>query len=249
VFEVTVPYLQRVKDIDNMSKALDKNFGHIGGEYAQWLVSNHAQAISLLEKVKLGLSRRVNAGPDERFWVATCSALLASALMCNKLGFTTIDIDKFTSWVVKEFLRSRAEQTMDFDPIEIRAKKYVLEYLDVHKDQIVVFDRLSSKGGKDVGKMHSAVPRDEILGVYAIEDKKVRIKKANFINWVYEYHKEPHTKMVDALKTQGCYERKASVSSGVTNVVQSRTAVLDIPLDDAAFAGFIDVALDHSPAD
>jgi hypothetical protein len=169
--------------------------------------------------------------------------------MCNKLGFTTIDIDKFTSWVVKEFLRSRAEQTMDFDPIEIRAKKYVLEYLDVHKDQIVVFDRLSSKGGKDVGKMHSAVPRDEILGVYAIEDKKVRIKKANFINWVYEYHKEPHTKMVDALKTQGCYERKASVSSGVTNVVQSRTAVLDIPLDDAAFAGFIDVALDHSPAD
>ena len=240
VFEVTVPYLQRVKDIDAMSASLDKNFGHIGGEYAQWLVTHHSQALSLLEKVKLSFSSKVTADSAERFWVATCTALLTSAIITNKLGFTAIDIEQFTSWLVNEFKRSRAEQTMDFDPVEIRAKKYVLQFLDVHRDSLVVFDHLSGKGVKTVGALHSVVPRDEILGVFAVKDKTVRIKKASFTKWVYDHHQEPHTKLIDALKTQGCYERKASVSVGVPNVVQTRCAVLDIPIDDVAFTDLVE---------
>ncbi len=241
VFEVTVPYLQRVKDIDSLSASLDRNFGHIGSEYAAWLVANYDTTISLLEKVKLGFSRRVNADSAERFWIATCSALLTAAIIANKMNLTTIDIDQFTHWLVTEFKRSRDEQTMDFDPVEIRAKKYVLQYLDVHKDSLVVFDHLSGQGVKSMGQMHSPVPRDEVLGVFAVADRKVRIKKANFIQWIYDHHKEPHTKIVDALIGQGCLERKASVTTGIPNVVHTRTAVLDIPLDDAAFEGFIDV--------
>jgi len=240
VFEVTVPYLQRAKDIDAMSSALDKNFGHIGGEYARWLVTNHKTALALLGKVKDKFSSRVHADSAERFWVATCSALLTAAIVTNKLGFTAIDIDQFTSWLVKEFLRSRSEQTMDFDPIEIRAKKYLFQFLDIHKDQLVVFDRLSGRGVASVGTLHSPLPKGEILGVYAKEDNKVRIKKMPFVQWVYEHHKEPHTRMVEALVKQNCIERRASVSVGVANAVQSRDAVIDIPLDDPTFSDVLD---------
>lgn len=235
VFEVTVPYLQRREDIDSLSKSLDSNFGNIGGEYAEWLVRNHETAIKTLEKVKLGFSKRVHADSAERFWVATCSALLTAAILCNRFGYTSIDVKGFTSWLAKEFLRSRAEQTMDFDPIEIRAKKYLFQYLDIHRDSLVVFDHLSGKGVASVGSLRSPLPKGEILGVYAIEDKKVRIKKAPFVQWVYEHHKEPHTRLVDALKDQGCHERKASVSVGIQSMVQSRAPVIDVPLDDEAF--------------
>jgi hypothetical protein len=34
---------------------------------------------------------------------------------------------------------------------------------------------------------------------------------------------------------QGCVERKASVSVGIPNAVQSRAPVLDVPLEDEAF--------------
>ena len=244
VFEVTVPYLQRGQDIDALSKSLDNNFGNIGGEYAQWLVTNHEKALSLLENCKLGFSKRVHADSAERFWVATCSALLTAAIVTNKLGYTAIDVNRFTNWLVKEFLRSRAEQTMDFDPIEIRAKKYLFQFLDIHKDQIVVFDKLSGKGVGSVGTLHSILPKGEILGVYAKEDKKVRIKRSPFVQWVYEFHKEPHTRLIEALAAQGCIERKASVSVGIPNAVQARAPVIDIPLDDEAFLDLMEGQLE-----
>lgn len=243
VFEVAVPYLDRKRDIDSLSASLDKNFGHIGTEYAQWLVTNYEHISPLLEKVKTSFCTKVNADSAERFWVATCTALLTSAIICNKLKFTSIDIPEFTTWLVGEFKRSREEQTMDFDPVEIRAKKYVLQFLDIHKDQLVVFDRLSCKGGKGVGAMHSAVPRNEILGVFAIEDKAVRIKRQNFIDWVYEHHKEPSSQLMKALQLGGCHERRASVTTGVPNMVHNRTAVLDIPLDDSTFEDYLEEAI------
>jgi len=243
VFEVTVPYLQRKQDIDALSASLDNNFGNIGGEYAQWLVTNHKTTLALLGKVKEKFSARVHADSAERFWVATCSALLTAAILTNRLNFTTIDIDQFTSWLVKEFLRSRAEQTMDFDPIEVRAKKYLFQFLDIHRDSLVVFDRLSGKGARSVGTLRSQLPKGEVLGVYAIEDKKVRIKRAPFVQWVYEHHQEPHTRLIDALKTQGCLERKASVSVGIPNAVQARAPVIDIPLDDEAFLDLMEEAV------
>jgi hypothetical protein len=243
VFEVTVPYLQRDQDIDALSKSLDNNFGNIGPEYADWLVNNHDKAMALLESCKAAFSKRVHADSAERFWVATCSALLTSAMIANKLGFTAINTEQYTTWLVKEFLRSRAEQTMDFDPIEIRAKKYLFQYLDIHKDSLVVFDHLSGKGVATVGTLRSPTPKGEILGVYAIVDKKVRIKRAPFVQWVYEYHKEPHTRLIDALKVQGCLERKASVSVGVTNAVQARAPVIDVPLDDEAFLDLLEATI------
>jgi hypothetical protein len=240
VFEVTVPYLQRRQDIDALSKSLDNNFGNIGGEYAQWLVTNHKSALALLEKVKLSFSSKVAADSAERFWVATCSALLTAAIITKKLDLTAIDIDQFTSWLVKEFLRSRAEQTMDFDPVEVRAKKYLFQFLDIHKDQVVVFDHLSGRGVTTVGTLRSQLPKGEILGVYAIEDKKVRVKRMPFVKWVYEHHKEPHTRMIEALVAQGCVERRASVSVGIPNAVQSRDSVIDVPLDDPVFSDVLD---------
>jgi hypothetical protein len=240
VFEVTVPYLQRKKDIDHMVSSLDNNFGHVGSEYAEWLVTHHEAAKTLLGEVKAKFSEKVHAESSERFWVATCSTLLTAAILCNRLGFTSIDVKAFSDWMATEFLRSRAEQTMDFDPVEIRAKKYLFQFLDIHKDQLVVFDRLSGKGVASVGSLHSPVPKGEIYGVFAKEDKKVRIKRAPFVDWVYEHHKEPHTRMIEALKMQGCVERKASVTVGIANAVQSRTSCIDVPLDDAAFLDLLE---------
>lgn len=244
VFEVTVPYLQRRQDIDAMAAALDNNFGVIGGEYAEWMVANHQKISPLLEKVKRSFSEKVHADSAERFWVATCSTLLAAASITNRMGWTAIDIPQFTSWLVKEFLRSRAEQTMDFDPIEIRAKKYLFQFLDIHKDQIVVFDHLSGRGVATVGTLHSPLPKGEILGVYAKEDRRVRIKRAPFVEWVYDHHKEPHTRLVEALRAQGCLERKASVTVGIENAVQTRAPCIDIPLDDEAFIELLEDQLE-----
>ena len=243
VFEVTVPYLQRKQDIDSMVSSLDKNFGNIGVEYAEWLVRNHDSLPTLLESTKKKFSKRVHAESSERFWVATCSSLLLSAHITNKLGWTAIDIESFSEWLAEEFLRSRAEQTMDFDPIEVRSMKYLFQFLDIHKDQLVVFDHLSGKGVASVGTLHSPLPRGEILGVFAKEDKMVRVKKAPFVDWVYEHHQEPHTRLVDTLMAQGCSERRASVSVGVPNAVQSRAVCIDIPLEDSAFSGLLDTDL------
>ena len=71
----------------------------------------------------------------------------------------------------------------------------------------------------------------------------MRLKKAPFVAWIYEHHKEPHTRMIDALKVPGCIERRASVSIGIENAVQSRDAVIDVSLDDPLLNDVLDRSL------
>ena len=122
----------------------------------------------------------------------------------------------------------------------MRAKKYIFQFFDVHREQFVVFDNLSAKGVTSVGTMHGPVPKGEILGVIAKKDKQIRIKKAAFTEWVYEHLEEPPTRLVQALAANGCKVRKASITKGVPHTVQSRVAVIDIPLDDAVFGELLE---------
>jgi hypothetical protein len=104
------------------------------------------------------------------------------------------------------------------------------------RDQFLVVDHATTRAQKNVGQIHIQPPIKEFLGLLALKDKILRVKKASFRNWLYETQRESPSEVIEKLLELGAHEHKASVSAGIANTINARVTVLDIDLSHTAFA-------------
>jgi Domain of unknown function (DUF927) len=237
VFEVTVP-ARKLKDptVPFKLRDLASNYGHVGADYAAWMAKNHKAVDNLVQKLQATVIKDLNATNDERFWVALSAVLMAAAHIANKRGYATIDIAAFKAWLYQQFKLQRQEAGEQYVPLEQRAVDSVIDYADKMRDQFLVVDHATTRAQKNVGQIHVQPPIREFLGLLALKDKVLRVKKASFRSWLYETQKESPSEVIEKLLTLGSKEHKASVSAGIANTVNARVTVLDIDLSHASFA-------------
>lgn len=237
VFEVTVP-ARNLKDASVPFKLRDltTNFGHVGEDYAAWLARNHLAVDKLVQGLQAKVIKDLHATNDERFWVALTAVLLAAAHITSKRGYVTIDIPAFQTWLYAQFKLQRQEAGDQYVPIDQRAIESVIDYADKMRDQFLVVDHATTRAQKNVGQIHIQPQIKEFLGLLALKDKILRVKKASFRNWLYETQRESPSEVIDKLLELGTHEHKASVSAGIANTINARVTVLDIDLSHAAFA-------------
>lgn len=236
VFEVDVP----VRKLDDNTvpfkiRDLAHHYGHIGEDYAAWIAKNHEGVDSLVQRLQSKVVKDLNATNDERFWVALTAVLIASAHIVNLRKYVSFDIKAFQSWLYGQFHAQRAGAGVQYVPIEERVISAVVDYADKMRDQFLVVEYATSRSQKEVGQIFIQPPIREFLGLLAIKDKVLRVKKAPFRDWLYENQKESPTEIIEKLKTLGAAEHKASVSAGIANTVNARVTVIDINLQHPAF--------------
>jgi hypothetical protein len=215
---------------------LANNFGHIGEDYAAWLARNHRGVDQLVQRLQATAIKELNATNDERYWVALTAALIAAAHIANRRGYVNFDIEKFKGWLYGEYKNQRKNAGAQYVPIEQRVIESVIDYADKMRDQFLVVERATTRSQKNVGQILIQPPIREFLGLLAIQDKILRVKKAAFRDWLYESQKESPSEIIEKLKALGAHEHKASVSAGIANTVNARVTVLDIDLTHPAFA-------------
>lgn len=236
VFEVDVP-VRPLQDntVPFKIRDLAHHYGHIGEDYAAWLAKNHEDVDSLVQRLQAKIVTDLHATNDERFWVALAAVLLAAAHITNRRKYVSFDIPKFQSWLYAAFRSQRGGAGQQYVSIEERVVSAVIDYADRMRDQMLVVEHATSRAQKEVGQIFIQPPIREFLGLLAIKDKILRLKKAPFRDWLYENQKESPTEILDKLKTLGATEHKASVSAGIANTVNARVLVIDIDLQHAAF--------------
>lgn len=236
VFEVDVP-VRSMKDntVPFKIRDLAHHYGHIGEDYAAWLAKNHADVDSLVQRLQTKVVKDLDASNDERFWVALTAVLIAAAHIVNRRGYVSFDIKAFQAWVYTQFRTQRSGAGGQYVPIEERVVSAVIDYADKNRDQFLVVEHATSRAQKEVGQIFIQPAIREFLGLLAIKDKILRVKKAPFRDWLYENQKESPTEIIEKLKTLGAAEHKASVSAGIANTVNARVTVIDINLQHAAF--------------
>lgn len=237
VFEVTVP-ARKLKDASVPFKLRDlaNNYGHVGEDYAAWLARNHAGVDSLVQRLQAKVIKDLHATNDERYWVALAAVLLAAAHIAAQRSYIKINVADFQAWLYQQFQAQRVEAGAQYVPLEQRAIDSVIDYADKVRDQFLVVDHATTRAQKNVGQIHIQPPIKEFLGLLALKDKVLRVKKASFRNWLYETQRESPSEVIEKLLELGAHEHKASVSAGIANTINARVTVLDIDLSHIAFA-------------
>ncbi len=240
VFEVDVPVRALANaQVPFLLRDLSYNYGHVGEDYAAWLVKNHSSIDSLVQKLQARVVKDVNATNDERFWVALAATLIAAAHIANQRGYVKFDIAAFQKWLYQQFDVQRGTAREQHVPIEERAVTAVIDYADKMRDQLLVVEHATSRARKGVGKILIQPMIKEFLGLLAVKDKILRLKKSSFRSWLYDVQKESPSEILEQLVRLGAHEHKASVSAGIANTMDARVGVIDIDLSHPSFASIL----------
>lgn len=215
---------------------LDRDYGHVGLEYAKWLAANNDKVGNHVRSALEKFNSALHASSDERFWVAAVTALYVGAALSVRLGYTSIDLGSFKQWLLQSFRTMRLRYSDLNLGLEVRSLSLLLEFFDKHRDQIAVIDHLPTQG-RCAGASHNAQPlRGEVVGCIAIKDSAVRVAVAAFREWLYNYKSETPTAVITELQAQGAKKLKGRVTFGVGHTVGRRQQVLDIPLGGGQLA-------------
>ena len=93
MLEFNVGPLDNTKAVSNQCfKDINQHSGHIGPQYAQWLVVNHKTVDAMVSKVMTQLRAKLGDEHRYRFYVDTIAVLLVGAQLAKKLGFVDFNV-------------------------------------------------------------------------------------------------------------------------------------------------------------
>lgn len=106
-FSVTTTGFIGVNEAMKLIPCLDKNHGHAGQLYLEYLVNNRAKVVKLLDDVRAWFNNRAFIQQHERYWSQLHACLLVALLIGKKLGLFDFDFDKFLAWILEELALNR----------------------------------------------------------------------------------------------------------------------------------------------
>ena len=115
IFEFQIP--PGVKGQIDLSKAqqitaaVNDNYGNAGLIYAKWLGANYEQIAVEVDAKLHEIERRFQVRSEERFWLSLIVVLLMGAHYANKLGLTEIDEPSLYRFVTDEFQNQRTQRS------------------------------------------------------------------------------------------------------------------------------------------
>lgn len=234
MFEVNVPARSfAATNVSALSEALDRNYGHVGSEYARYLARNGRSLAGVVGSTFEKLESSLGANKDERFWIAFMTTILVAAAICNKEGYLAIDVARLKTWLVSQLEVQRSGVAGKFKAIDSAAVSVLVGYLELFRDQLLVVDRVpASASVLPVVEVQPVVR--EILGMIGSKDRRLRIKRQNFEKFVYEQGESP-TQIIEQLVASGAKLDRASVTAGLANTTNVKVPVIEVDLNDQMF--------------
>jgi hypothetical protein len=211
IFEVEAPPIDKCDALNIFPPALHNNYGHIGEEYAMWLVQNVDQVRGLVKRSMDMVGKKVGSLEDERFWLATCAVLITAAIVSTKLGYTKVNVKSYTEWLIQQYLSMRGVIRINSAP-STQGWDLLTEYVNNHNGQMVITERLTSKDVKEFGAILHKPTHPVIIGVQ--DSTHVRLSKKHFTDWLYERRMDK-TSILKALGAAGVREVRAQYTGGV----------------------------------
>jgi energy-coupling factor transporter ATP-binding protein EcfA2 len=108
-YRIEVTDILSKEEADNIFTPLYSHYGHAGIPYAEYLVGNLEDAISLVVQVQQKIDKAVGFTSRERFWSGAVACNIAGALIAKDLGIIDFDVKRVYDWIIKELKVMRTE--------------------------------------------------------------------------------------------------------------------------------------------
>jgi hypothetical protein len=235
VIEFDMPPIPKIPGVSKLSssfRGFESHYGHAGATYGKLLATNRDMAIDIVNKVKRGLEKAVNAQSDERFWIGAMTSVLAGAILANKWGLLQFNLRALEKFVIKTILRMRIkviEKSGTASAITL-IEEFLTEYTGsgLHTDQI----HLNPGAGKPklVTLRRPMNPAGLRLPIaYQRDDNSLLVLNKHVFDRFLESRNRTPSTTHRSLKDMGAeYQHRITLGAGagVEGVTRSRTVVL-----------------------
>jgi len=152
-----------------------ENYGHAGPIYAQWLVSNFAEAQQGALSIQRKIDRELKLTQRERFWSAMVAANICGGRIAHLLGLIDWDMRAIYQWATRQIQDLRKETL----PPATDVASIIGDYINRHMTNIlVVEDGLDRRTQKS--KAPQMEPRGELLIRYEPDTKRMYLASKPF---------------------------------------------------------------------
>lgn len=244
LFEVSLPPLVNPDAIVTRAfSKLESNYGHAGIIYGQYLATHRTEVEKLVQDIQDALKKKVSVGANERYWVAFLASVIAAGTLVNRAGLLNVNTTSLTTWLIEQFKAQQGGVVANYKTPSEAAIGSVFSFIDAHRNKMLLVEEFGGAGLSKYGNIltpSNQQPRDEIVVLKAVKEKKLRIKHAQWKTYVTTVLKHSPTTLEIELKAMGVVNTKAGMSGGIEQASNARVRVLEIDLSAPQFSKLLD---------
>ncbi len=244
LFEVSLPNLVAPDAVVTRAfSKLENNYGHAGIIYGQYLATHRIEVEKLVHDIQDMLKKKVSVGANERYWVAFVTAILASGTIVNRAGLLNIDLQKLTVWLLEALKQQQGGVVENYKTPAQAAIGSVFSFIDAHRNKMLLVEGFNETGLNKYGNIltpQNQQPRDEIVVLKAVKDKKIRLKESVWKQYVSTVMKHSPTTLATELLALGVKFIRQGMDGGLQQGSNARVRVLEIDLTSPAFSQLLD---------
>lgn len=244
LFEVSLPLLMNPDaTVTRAFAKLENNYGHAGVIYGKYLATHRAEAEKLVQDIQDKLKQKLAGGASERYWIAFLSSILAAATLVERAGLLAVDRSKLTGWLITQYQAQQGGITTNYKTPAEAAIGSIFSFIDTNRHKLLLVETFSGTGLNKYGNIltpANQTPREEIVVLKAVGEKKLRIKHAAWKLYVTNVLKHSPTTLEQHLTDMGATQSKQNLSAGIQAASNARVLCIELDLTSGIFAPLLD---------
>ena len=175
IFEcrVNTMHFETKKETDDFNRAIEKNYGHAGKIYIQYLMNNLEDAKKLLAQVQGRVDEKANLTAENRFWSVLVAATITGLILAKRAGLIDFDTKKTTKWAMGQL----AENKRQVAEMNISAETILNDYFHEHWNNVLWIrsteDRRTGESNQgDIVVIPEMMARGKLVARYETDVKR-----------------------------------------------------------------------------
>lgn len=242
VFEFDVPKADedapgRMKsfDAERMIQELEQNFGHMGLKYSALLANDPVGVDKIAYDIMEKFSADIQEKDGERFWVASCSMILAGATLANLLG-CDFHVEAIRAYLIESYnkLRARLDSAAVEGGTEDNTQEILTGWLrNVANGSVWTETVHMGKGKPKAVTVRHGPSVDNSKRIYlqwAIQNRVCMFSRQEFNKYLQENNYPPHSVLEGLRRHFGATVQKAKLCAGTPyRLPQEHLITIPIP--------------------
>ena len=200
---------------DAFASRVKRTYGTAGIVFVQYVMKNLELVRKLLLDTQQRIDKEAKLTAENRFWSAGVAATITALIIAKRLGLVSYDVKAIYRWVLgllKEQKKSVSEMAMSLGQV-------INDYIMQHQGKIIQIKstddlRKQNENGLDQLVIPDMTPRNEIVGRYETDTKKVFLLPRPLKKWCQE-NQINYGQLVKDLKEQmGAVKQKVRITKG-----------------------------------
>ena len=200
---------------DAFASRVKRTYGTAGIVFVQYVMKNLELVRKLLLDTQQRIDKEAKLTAENRFWSAGVAATITALIIAKRLGLVSYDIKAIYKWVLgllKEQKKSVSEMAMSLGQV-------INDYIMQHQGKIIQIKstddlRKQNENGLDQLVIPDMTPRNEIVGRYETDTKKVFLLPRPLKKWCQE-NQINYGQLVKDLKEQmSAVKQKVRITKG-----------------------------------